>query len=102
MRRKVAREAYDYYMGLNRVDRKPYIEMAHQRFMENQIKGERMWNKEMELIKRSSNRLCRGANKEILIREGRKPYFDRECVLLVSVLQLAHYREDVTVDNYLI
>lgn len=102
MRRKVAREAYEYYLGLSKAERIPYMEIAHQRFMENQRKGERMWQREIEMIKCAPRRLCRGANKKHLIREGRKPYFDRECVLLVSVLHLAHYREDVTVDNYLI
>lgn len=102
MRRKIARQAYDYYNGLSKEERYQYLELARQIFMQNKLKGQRMWRKEIELIKRSPIRYCRGDNKTELIRQGRKPFFDRECVLLVSVLHLAHYREDVTVDNYLI
>ncbi|MCR5025521.1 MAG: hypothetical protein K6A90_14515 [Lachnospiraceae bacterium] len=102
MRRQIAREAYAYYLSLFPEDRAHYMEIAHKRFLENAEKGEKMWKKEMDLIRRKPIRYNRGANKTELIRQGREPFFDRECVLLVSVLHLSHYREDVTVDNYLI
>ena len=101
-RRQIARDAYLFYLSLNPVDRARYMEIAHKRFLENEKKGEKMWRKEMDMIRCKPRRLCRGKNKAELMRKGRPPYFDRECVLLVSVLHLAHYREDVTVDNYLI
>ncbi len=102
MRRQIAREAYAFYLSLKPEDRARYMEIAHKRFLENEKKGERMWKAELDLIEKKPLRYCRGANKAALLKQGREPFFDRECVLLVSVLHLAHYRDDVTVDNYLI
>lgn len=100
-RREIAKEAYSFYRALTPEERAPYIEVAHQRFLENKMKGEKVWKQEQWLIKEKPLRWCRGKNKALLLSQGRKPYFDRECALLVSVLHLAHYRTDVTVDNYL-
>lgn len=113
-RRELAREAYDYYKQLPRAEKDKLLEICHQRFLhkydrkypnapeKSLARGERLWRQEMALIKRSPVRECRGTNKEALKSQGRETSFDREAVLLVSVLNLSHYREDVTVDNYLI
>ena len=113
-RRELAREAYIYYRGLSRAEKDALLEECHERFLhkydkefkgdmkKSRKKGEAAWRKEMNMIKRNPVRFCRGDIKADLIRQGRKPYFDRECVLLVSVLNLAHYRENVTVKNYLL
>ena len=112
-RRELAREAYEYYKSLPKSEKEPLLEECHQRFLhkyDRKIKdpvkaakeGERIWRQEMALIRRSPIRECRGENAATLRRQGRPIGFDREAVLLVSVLNLAHFREDVTVDNYLI
>lgn len=113
-RREVAREAYFYYKELPRAEKDKLLEICHERFRHKYDrkypdnpekalkKGEALWRKEMDLIKRSPVRECRGANKAFLESQGRPTGFDRESVLLTSVLNLAHYREDVTVNNYLI
>lgn len=77
-RRQIARDAYLFYLSLNPEDRARYMEIAHKRFLENEKKGEKMWKREMDMIRRSPLRLCRGKNKEELIRQGRPPYFNRE------------------------
>lgn len=113
-RRELAQEAYEYYKNLDRVEKDKLLEVCHERFLHKYDKqyknapekarerGERLWKREMQMIERSPKRECRGANKEHLRAEGREVAFDREAVLLVSVLNLAHFREDVTVDNYLV
>lgn len=114
-RRALAREAYDYYANhATRSEKDALLEECHERFRHKYDRkykdhpkkgyrlGEEMWIKEMNLIKNKPKRYCRGNNRRALEAQGRPIYFDREAVLLVSVLHLAHYREDVTVDNYLI
>lgn len=113
-RRELAREGYEYYKGLSRAEKDELLKECHRRFLHKydkaykdnpekaRKKGEEAWVKEMKLIAKSPVRYCRGAIKAELIRQGRQPFFDRECILLVSVLNLAHYRENVTIKNYLL
>ena len=54
------------------------------------------------MIQKNPIRRCRGDNARELERQGREPAFDREAVLFTSIMTLSHYREDVTVTNYLI
>ena len=45
--------------------------------------------------------ITRGKVKQELLDAGRPVVFDRLALMAVSVLHLAHYREDVTVKNYM-
>lgn len=44
----------------------------------------------------------RGANSQLAQRLGRPPEYDRLAVLATSVFHLSHWRNDVTVNNYLL
>lgn len=44
----------------------------------------------------------RGQTRSLALAQGMPTGYDRLCVLAVSILHLAHWRLDVTVDNYLL
>lgn len=93
-----AQRAYQYYYDRLR------SEPEYRERLEVEIKARwRLYNKrrwrqhEFE----GSYRL-RGANKELAQRLGRPVEYDRLAVMAVSVFHLSHWRNDVTISNYLL
>lgn len=90
--------AYQYYF--DRLRREP----GYQEQLEQEIKTRwRKYNKqrwkqhEFEGVYR-----LRGINKELTRQLGRPTGYDRLAVLAVSIFHLSHWRNDVTVNNYLL
>lgn len=100
-RREHAREMYEWYLERTPEEKNYWMREMKSRFMENPQKRS-SWSKVEYRIKNSPNIVTRGHNKSALISQGRDITFDREAVMFVSVFCLSHYREDVTVTNYLV
>ena len=117
-RRLVAREAYAWYLERpeaekeaiwrplmrDRLEEKHLRRADRDRIDEKEARhrGREDWQREWAMIQKNPIRRCRGDNARELERQGREPAFDREAVLFTSIMTLSHYREDVTVTNYLI
>lgn len=65
----------------------------------------RTWedNRDMQILSRDLESVyhCRGEQRDAFIEQGQEPHFDRLAMLAVSVFHLAHWRCDVTVQNYM-
>lgn len=112
-RAEVAREAYEYYLS--------YIEENGEEVLIEDIK-EYFWNyhkkeageKGAKRINKQFRELCRdieandrkyivrGVNKERALEAGRPTEYDRVALSAVSVFHLAHWRNDVTVRDYML
>lgn len=98
LRAVLAQRAYQYYYGRLR------SELGYQRQLESEIKARwkkynnRRWKQhEFEGVYK-----LRGSNRELAQRLGRPVEYDRLAVLATSVFHLSHWRNDVTVNNYLL
>lgn len=102
-RREYAREMYEYFRTLPEREKEYFRHELEERFKENPIKAERnSYKTYIERLDRSPIYYTRGSNRDRLLEQGRDTCFDREALMMTSVFCLAHYREDVTVKNYLI
>ena len=113
-RRDHARAVYAWYCNLPEEEKAIWRERMRERYRgkfrkiikENPVKGESRfraaWEKELRLIREKPRRYCRGEYAESLREQGRDIWFSREAVLFVSLFSLAHFRESVTVNNYLV
>lgn len=102
LRRKHAQTMYKWFLSQSRPIKNKVMEIVKARFLENQKKGCKVWGRVTEKIQNSPIIKVRGHNKSTMKKRNETPVFDREAVIAVSVLCLAHYREDVTVSNYLV
>lgn len=100
-RRQYAREAYNYFKNLPEPEKNYYRHEMQRRFEANPAKH-RAWDKYQERLKASPEYYTRGINHDRLMEQGLPTHYDREAVMMASVFCLSHYREDVTVTNYLI
>lgn len=99
IRAKVAQHQYDYYR--QRLDEEP----GYRAQLETELKKRRN-----RLCKGKKWRACdlsgyyyvRGRNRELALKNGRPIRYDSLAVLAVSVFHLSHWRNDVTVANYLL
>ena len=103
LRREHAREVYKWFMEQPRTVKDSLMNEVRQRFAENPKKAERNeWQRVADRIRNSPVIMCRGHNATTLKAQGRSTEFDREAVIFTSVVALSHFREDVTVSNYLV
>ena len=103
LRREHARAMYMWFMEQPRAVKDSLMMEVKQRYMENPRKQERAeWQRVADRIRNSPVITCRGHNAATLKAQGRSTQFDREAVIFVSVTCLSHYREDVTISNYLV
>lgn len=99
-RRRMAQEALEYYT--KRLQNEP----SYRKELYNEIA--QMWhhlNKKnrakLEPLSDFSRPYClRGKNKELAIAQGKAVTLDRLAVRAVSVLHLAHWRDNITVQSY--
>ena len=99
-RRHMAQEALQYYS--ERLQSEP----GYRKELYSEIA--RMWHKlnkknrgELEPFSYFSRPYClRGKNKELAIAQGKATELDRLAVRAVSVLHLAHWRDNVTIQSY--
>lgn len=102
LRREHARNMYEWFMQQSRASKDILMNEVKQRYADNPRKAERgAWRKIEQRIINSPTIQTRGHNKATLQAQGRETTFNREGVIFVSVMCLSHYREDVTVSNYL-
>lgn len=97
-RRKHAQKCYYHYEKLlkNPTEREKMKDLLEKRFAENPKKMGKFDRDKMEIPYKS-----RGQVKAELYEAGVQTEFDRLALMAVSVLHLAHYREDVAVKYYL-
>lgn len=97
-RRELAQRCYEYYVELLKdpAEREKMKDLLEAKFNENPDKRYRFHRAMMD-----KPYVARGKVKEELYEAGRPLEFDRLALMAVSVLHLAHYREDVTVKNYM-
>ena len=93
-----AQRAYQYYY--NRLKSEP----EYRERLEMEIKARwRLYNKKRwKQHEFEGTYRLRGANKDLARRLGKPTAYDRLAVLATSVFHLAHWRNDVTVNNYLL
>ena len=102
-RRQNAREMYEYFRTCPESEKEYWRAEVRQRFAMNPKKVEReSYEKYVSRLSTTPTIWVRGTNRERCEERGIEPCFDREAVMMTSVLCLSHYREDVTVTNYLI
>lgn len=102
-RRQYARDMYKYFLNMPENEKDFWRKELEKRFLENPRKAERnTFGKYLKRLEKTPTYAVKGANKDKMIADGREPIFDREAVMMVSVFCLAHYREQVTVNNYLV
>ncbi len=102
-RRAYAREMYEYFRTMPETEKAYWREEMHQRFLQNPKKAEKdAWGLYQKKLENSPILTVRGVNKERCLADGKSPNFDREAVMMVSVFCLSHYREQVTIENYLV
>lgn len=112
-RAEVAREAYDYYRAMIAEkgadcmieDIKEYFWMYHKK--EVGEKGDKRINKQFRELCRDIEAdgrryVVRGINKDRALASGRPTEYDRVALTAVSVFHLAHWRNDVTVRDYML
>lgn len=112
-RAEVAREAYEYYLSYIAEngeealieDIKEYFYRYHKK--EDGAKGEKRIEKQFrELVRdiEANDRkyIVRGVNKERALEAGRPTEYDRVALSAVFVFHLAHWRNDVTVRDYML
>lgn len=112
-RAEVAREAYDYYRAMIAEkgadcmieDIKEYFWMYHKK--EIGEKGNKRIDKQFrELVRdiEANDRryIVRGVNKDRALADNRPTEYDRVALTAVSVFHLAHWRNDVTVRDYML
>lgn len=96
-RREHAQELYQHYKSMGPDERKEIIALLRERFDANPKKcgkfDEAALNKPIHL---------RGIYRQEYLSRGMEPTLDRFAVRAVSVLHLAHYRDDVVCHNYFI
>ena len=97
-RRELAQQCYAYYEELLKDpdEREKIKDLLEQKFKENPNKKNKFNRAKMD-----SPYVARGKVKLELYEAGRPLTYDRLALLATSVLHLAHYREDVTVKNYM-
>lgn len=113
LRRTHAQEAYDYYLGLIREghrqeiidDLKAYYQNYHAK--QPGAAGERRIAKQYarfceDIAKGKGVYRLRGENKVRAKQAGRPTEYDRVALMATSVFHLAHWRNDVTVRNYMV
>jgi len=98
MRREHAQEMYQWYLNRTPAEKAEWREKVHERFLANPNKAER--NAYEKAMSKGPEIHLRGARAEQFRHEGLPTTYDREAVMFVSVMCLAHYREDVTISNY--
>lgn len=93
-----AQRAYRYYADRLR-DEPTYRAQLEQEIKARwRLYNKRRWNQhEFEGIYK-----LRGSNRELAQRLGKPTAYDRLAVLATSVFHLSHWRNDVTVNNYLL
>ncbi|MCD8014607.1 MAG: hypothetical protein LUG99_15820 [Lachnospiraceae bacterium] len=100
-RRLIATEAYQYYHSFSPEDR----EKLKQDLIDTYISTKKGVTKEkVNRFKRELEKgdyILRGANAAKARQEGRPLRYDRVSLYAISCYHLAHYRLDVTVNNYL-
>lgn len=102
-RRECAREMYQYFLTLPDKDMQFWRAELRRRFEANPTKrATRAFEKYQSRLGRTPEYRPRGQNSDRMRLHGIDPVFSREAVMMVSVFGLSHYREDVTVTNYLI
>lgn len=102
-RREYAREMYEYFLRLPEKEKQYFRNEMKDRFEKNPKKAEKeSYKTYTERLNRTPTYHTRGNNRNRLEAQGRPTHFDREALMMTSVFCLAHYREDVTVKNYLI
>lgn len=112
-RAEVAREAYVYYLDFIEEhgadvlidDIKEYFYRYHKK--EDGAKGEKRIEKQFrELVRdiEANDRkyIVRSVNKDRALEAGRPTEYDRVALTAVSVFHLAHWRNDVTVRDYML
>lgn len=112
-RAEVAREAYDYYLSYIKEngaeslieDIKEYFFQYHKK--EAGTKGEKRIEKQFrELVRdiEANDRkyIVRGVNKDRALADNRPTEYHRVALTAVSVFHLAHWRNDVTVRDYML
>ena len=103
MRAEHAREAYQYYK--DRLDQEPeYREQLRKELVRRWRVSNDRKHSAREFLKEVYNDTkyrCRGENKERLEELERPTEYDRTALLAVSVFHLSHWRNDVTVKNYM-
>ena len=110
MRADHAKDCYDYYM--QRIQQDPaYREQLREELQEYFQQHHKSPNEQMQqqAYERFCQDMCknegvyqmRGESKKLAEEHDRPTDYDRVALMAVSVLQLAHWRLDVTVINYL-
>ncbi len=99
LRRENAREMYAYYHSLSDEERRPLRQEMYQRFKD--AHKEQAWSKYQARLGHTPYYTMRGEGKQLAISTGTPYSWEREAVMMVSVFCLSHFREDVTVTNYL-
>lgn len=112
-RAEVAREAYEYYLSYIEEngeealieDIKEYFYRYHKK--EDGAKGEKRIEKQFrELVRdiEANDRkyIVRGVNKDRALADNRPTEYHRVALTAVSVFHLAHWRNDVTVRDYML
>lgn len=112
-RRSAAQSAYRYYCSLDSKSRDELRQLVEHRFRETG--NGRKWDG-YDYTDRQGNRrhhigvgehldrpyVCRGPVREAMLAAGRPVEYDRLAIIAVSVLDLSHWREDVTVSHYMV
>lgn len=106
IRADVAKQAYAYYC--ERLDKEPeYREILKGELIDyynqmNEKVSEHAKEQFYSHINDDRPYYLRGANREKAIQQGQETKFDRLSVMAVSVFHLSHWRDSVTVTNYLL
>lgn len=101
LRRQNAWQAYTWFRDMDPVEKDMWRTKLRDRFMQNSHK-KTAWDRYVSRLSKSPVYELRGERRRYCERTGHDYRLDREAVMMVSVYMLAHYREQVTVDNYLL
>ncbi len=101
LRRLNAWQAYEWFKDMEPADKAYWRKNLRDRFLQNSHK-KTAWDRYVSRLSKSPVYELRGERRRYCERTGHDYRLDREAVMMVSVYMLAHYREQVTVDNYLL
>ena len=101
LRRLNAWSAYEWFRDMDTAEKDIWRTKLHDRFTQNSHK-KTAWDNYLTRLSKSPIYELRGERRRYCERTGHDYRLDREAVMMCSVFMLSHYREQVTVDNYLL
>lgn len=100
LRRQHIQEVYSRYIARMEADPAYRTQLLYEVRAAFERAGED-WRRNPDMRRIHSPYICRGSIRRDMLKNGRPIRYDRLALMAVSVYNLAHWRADVTVSNYL-